>query len=303
MEIPGIRHKKQLRAEGIARRTLARWLREDAVTSIQPWYATPEAPPDIVALLRLGVRPTCLDGASVHGLWTPPHTGTHVYRPRRLTAGLELENTRALRVRRRGGRAVPSGKAQPLVLHGPELRAWPDLDPVPDVQLILEHAGRCLPVVKAAVLFESAMHREMLSRRDVDRIIASLPQCARRPLARVRGDAESGTETTVRWWFESRGVAVRSQVRFPDGRRRMDLLVGESWVIECDSREFHDDPRSYDEDRERDLHLTSWGYTVTRLSWEQVFRRWSQTERMLLAIYRRGEYRKRPRRGEGALVA
>lgn len=303
MQIPGIRHKMQLRGDGIARRTLARWLREGAVTSIQPWYVTPEAPADIVALLHLGVRPTCLEGASVHGLWTPPHTGTHVYRPRLLAAGPELEDARAFRVRRRAGRAVPGGEPQPLVLHSPELRAWPDLDPVPDVELVLEHAGRCLPVAKAAVLFESAVNRQMLSRHDVDRIIASLPQCVRRPLSRVRGDAESGTETTVRWWLESRGVAVRSQVRFPDGRRRMDLLVGESWVIECDSREFHDDPRSYDEDRERDLHLTSWGYTVTRLSWEQVFRRWPQTERMLLAIYRRGEYRKPPRRGEGALVA
>lgn len=303
MQIPGIRHKMQLRGDGIARRTLARWLREGAVTSIQPWYVTPEAPQDVVALLHLGVRPTCLDGASAHGLWTPPHTGTHVYRPRVLTAGLELEDARAFRVRRRAGRAVPSGEAQPLVLHGPELRTWPDQDPVPDLGLLLEHAGRCLPVAKSSVLFESALNRELLGRRDVDRIVATLPQCVRRPLARVRSDAESGTETTVRWWFESRGVAVRSQVRFPDGRRRMDLLVGESWVIECDSREFHDDPRSYDEDRERDLHLTSWGYTVTRLSWEQVFRRWPQTERMLLAIYRRGEYRKRPRCGEGELVA
>lgn len=78
----------------------------------------------------------------------------------------------------------------------------------------------------------------------------------------------------------------------------MDLLVGESWVIECDSREFHDDPLSYDRDRQRDLLLTVRGYLVTRLSWEQVFLRWEETEQMLLAILRRGEYRRSPVPGQ-----
>ena len=67
-------------------------------------------------------------------------------------------------------------------------------------------------------------------------------------------------------------------------------------MIECDSREFHDDPLSYDADRARDLDLTSRGYRVTRLSWEQVFLRWEETQAMLLAILRRGEHLDPPRR-------
>ena len=100
----------------------------------------------------------------------------------------------------------------------------------------------------------------------------------------------------MRWWMESRRFPVRPQVLFPEGRRRMDLLVGKSWVIECDSREFHDDPLSYDVDRARDLYLASRGYRVTRLSWEQVFLRWEETQAMLLAILRRGEHRDPPSR-------
>ncbi|WP_226831806.1 hypothetical protein [Brachybacterium sp. FME24] len=298
MQITGIRHKTLVTADRTSRRTVERWLRKGSVSSVQPWYITPEAPPDVVALLRLGVRPTCLDAASLHGLWTPPHTGTHVYRPRLIDPGPELEEARIIPVRRRNGKIAPQGTLQPVILHGSAMRRWPDHDPVPDLELVLAHAGRCLPTVKAAVLFESALHLGVLRRREVDRIVAALPQRTRRPLSRIRADAESGTETTVRWWLESRGFPVRSQVYFPDGRRRMDLLVGKSWVIECDSREFHDDPLSYDQDRERDLSLTVRGYLVTRLSWEQVFLRWNDTEQMLLAILRRGEHRRPPVAGQ-----
>lgn len=83
----------------------------------------------------------------------------------------------------------------------------------------------------------------------------------------------------------------------------MDLLVGRSWVIECDSREHHDDPLSYDEDHARDLYLASMGFTVTRLSWEQVFLRWADTEKSLLAILSKGDHLRDARPGRGALGA
>ena len=296
MHIKGIEHRARLRAQGVEQAVVRRWLRNGVVSSIQPWYATAEAPPGIVALLRLGVRPTCLDGASLHGLWTPPHPGTHVFRPRLLSADGELSGAKAQPVRSRDGTIITLAEEQDLVLHGPALRSWPTDDPVPELDLVLRHAALCLPVATSAVLFESALHRRRLTRHEADRILAALPQRIRRPLSRIRADAESGTETTVRWWMESRQFPVRPQVLFPDGRRRMDFLVGRSWVIECDSREHHDDPLSYAEDRSRDLYLTSRGYRVTRLSWEQVFVRWEETREMLLAILRRGEHLEPPRR-------
>ncbi|HEX7352040.1 hypothetical protein [Brachybacterium sp.] len=265
------------------------------MSSEQPWYLTTAAPPGIVQMLLFGVRPTCLDGASLHGVWTPPHTGAHVFRPRVLRVDAELEDARTHPVRRKAGEVITLSEEAELVLHAPALRAWPGHDPVPDLALVLTHAAHCLPVEKAAVLFESGLQRRLLTRRGAEQILASLPQRIRRPLSRIRADAESGTETIVRWWMESRHFPVRPQVLFPDRRRRMDLLVGRSWVIECDSREFHDDPLSYDADRARDLYLASRGYRVTRLSWEQVFLRWKETQTMLLAILRRGEHLDRPR--------
>lgn len=303
MQITGIVHQSTLREQGVPRRDLERWTAHGAVTSIRPWYVTAEAPLDVVALLRLGVRPTCLDAAALYGLWIPLHPGTHVYRPRSSDRRDVLRAARARQLRRRNGQPWQGAPTAPLVLHTPEPRAWPDADPVPDLSLVLEHAGRCLPVVKAAVLFESAMHRGLSTPREVERIVASLPLRKGRSLARVRSDAESGTETMVRWWLESIGVHVRSQVRFPDGRRRMDLLVGRSWVIECDSRQFHDYPSAYEDDRERDLHLAAHGYRVTRLTWSQVVQRWSETERRLRAILGRGEHLLPPRPGAGMVLA
>lgn len=303
MKIRGIIHRSALQAKGVSRRRRQRWLASGAMRSVPPWYITPEAPADIVTLLELGVRPTCLDAASVHGLWVPVHEGTHVFRPRAGSARDDLGKVLAAPVRRRKGEPVPDSELQPLRLHQTGTRSWADQLPVPDLELTLEHAGRCLPTVKAAVLFESALHRGMLSRRDADSVIARLPQRFGRPLARVRGDAESGTETMVRWWFEARRIPVRSQVLFPRDDRRADLLVGRRWVIECDSREFHDDADGYENDRARDLHLVAHGYQVTRLSWRQVCLEWTSTEEMLRAVLSRGEHLHQPRAGLGVLVA
>lgn len=292
MKIVGIDHQRTLSAQGVVRAELLRRAAHGEHRTVRPWYVTDEAPTDLVALLELGLRPTCLDAASLYGVWTPPHTGVHVFRPRMLNLPPELEDVRALPLRR--GRKSGSGEKplQRLVLHGPELRSWPDDDPVPDLGLVLEHAARCLPTVKAAVLMESSLQRRLIDRGQLERVLARLPRDIRRPLSRVRADAESGTETAVRWWLESRGIGVKAQVRFPHDARRVDLLVGRSWIIECDSREFHDDPLSYVEDRARDLYLESIGYRVTRLTWEQVFLHWSDTRRKLQTILRRGDHRR-----------
>jgi len=179
----------------------------------------------------------------------------------------------------------------PLILHAPSLRGWGSQDPVPDIVRTLDHAARCQSTVNAAILIESALNTRCLSTKDLDRLLAGLPQRKRHPLVRVRADAQSGTETAVRWWLEERRVRVRSQAQLlPDVR--VDLLIGTNWVIECDSRRFHDDPTQYREDRRRDLALSSRGYRVTRLTWEQVFLEWPRTSAMLVEMLRRRDHRR-----------
>lgn len=295
MQIPGIIHRSELTRRGIDSRQVIAWQREGSLRSVPPWYVMDKAPEDVVALLRLGVRPTCIDAAVLHGLWTPPETGgVHVFRPR-VGRGRRAATrsgsapdalARAAPIRRRGGQAAPTQRVamhSPLVHHAPALRAWPDTHPVPRLGLLLDHAGRCLHPDRAAPIFESVLRQRRLSGREVERIVAALPYAARRALANLRSDADSGTETVVRRWFQQRGVRVRPQVHIPSVGR-VDLLVGGRWVIECDSREFHDTEDQYQRDRSRDLQLQMFGFIVTRLTWEQVFLDWPATSRKLQHI-------------------
>lgn len=302
MRVRGVVHRtglSRVEPDPDRRRAL---LRSGKIRAVDQWYVTEEAPEDLLALLELGVRPTCLDAAALHGLWVPKAGGVHAYRPRRVRA--RPDAPRLTQIRRlhdaESGELVPipastvglSGQeVHPLILHAPSLRAWDSDDPVPDIIRTLDHAARCQSTVNAAILIESALNRRCLSSKELDRLLAGLPQRKRHPLARVRADAQSGTETAVRWWLEERRVRVRSQARLlPDVR--VDLLLGTNWVIECDSRRFHDDPAQYREDRRRDLALSSRGYRVTRLTWEQVFLEWPRTSAMLLEMLRRRDHRR-----------
>lgn len=302
MKVRGVVLKKRLsrvEPDPARRRAL---LRSGAIRSVGQWCVTEEAPEDLLALLELGLRPTCLDAAALHGLWVPTAEGVHAYRPRRVEAPPDAPRLAQIRRRRDAatGELVPvpvSGAGQqarethPLILHAPSLRAWDSEDPVPDIVRTLDHAARCQSTVNAAILIESALNRRSLGAEDLARLLAGLPQRKRLPLARVRADAQSGTETAVRWWLEERRVPVRSQAQLlPDVR--VDLLLGTNWVIECDSRRFHDDPTQYREDRRRDLVLSSRGYRVTRLTWEQVFLDWPRTSAMLLEMVRRRDHRR-----------
>lgn len=270
MRITGIVHRSDLGLFDIDEPARRRLLRRGLMERVGAWYVRSVAPPDLVELLRQGVRATCVSAAPHHGLWTPLHEGSHVYRPRGVP---DLE------------------ESSDLVPHGTTMRSWPDRDPVASLELTLEHAARCLPVRDAAILFESALNSRRLSGRDAQRIVAGLPSTRRHQLARISPLAESGTETAVRWWLESLHVPVTAQVRVP-GVGRVDLKLGESWVIECDSVRFHDNPQQYHLDRSRDLQLQALRYTVTRLTWEQVFLDWEKTSELLLTILRRREHRR-----------
>lgn len=50
---------------------------------------------------------------------------------------------------------------------------------------------------------------------------------------------------------------------------RVDLLVEDRIVVECDSRH-HDDPAARDRDAARDLALTTLGFVVLRPRWRTV---------------------------------
>ena len=87
-------------------------------------------------------------------------------------------------------------------------------------------------------------------------------------------------------------VKVTPQAYIP-GVGRVDLLVGATLIIEIDSRAHHLGA-GYQTDRERDRNAVALGYTVIRVTYEDVVFRWPQTCAQLLAVIRRDEHRKPP---------
>src|SRR5699024_9863310 len=105
MRVPGVILKTHLPSsepDPVRRRAL---LRSGRIRAVGHWYVTDEAPQDLVDVLALHLRPTCLDAAALHGLWVPISEGTHVFRPRTV--------------------ALPSGRARRQPAHPGGARTYP----------------------------------------------------------------------------------------------------------------------------------------------------------------------------------
>lgn len=86
---------------------------------------------------------------------------------------------------------------------------------------------------------------------------------------------------------------MRTQVSIA-GVGRVDLLVGESLIVECDSEKHHAPGERYRMDRIRDLASRDLGYTTLRLRYDQIWYSWALTQRSLLAELATGRHRRPP---------
>lgn len=161
---------------------------------------------------------------------------------------------------------------------------------VDDLETAVRSALRCGDREALVVVLDSLLHRRLAMMDELRTWAADAPARVRGVLAVLDGRAESGTESMVRFRLWRRRVGVRIQVRVLPGMR-VDLLIGERLVIECDSREHHTDSAAYERDRERDRRLVARGFLVLRLSYRQIHEDWPAIERDILAIIRRGDHR------------
>ncbi|WP_338538528.1 hypothetical protein N5P18_02045 [Janibacter terrae] len=228
------------------------------------YYALAGVDESLLGPLRRGARPTCLTAARHHGIWTPPGAGRHVYT-------------------RRAGDVPP-----PWVTHGYH-HEWPEDDPIASPALLLEHAARCLDPLDVGVLADSALHLGLLHDADVVAISRHAPRPVQPVLARASRLAESGTESRVRLHLQLGRVPVQPQAQVV-GVGRVDLLVGRSWIIECDSRAHHADRLHYVNDRGRDGHAVDLGYFTSRLTYDMCFAEWDATVTRLARVVASGQH-------------
>lgn len=263
----GILTTAQLLAAGVPRAALERSLASGRVERVRRgWIAWH---PDSAALeaVRRGGCVSCLDALEHLGAWRPRGPRGHVRLP---------EERR--RARCRPGRACrPYGDNPPVAAS------------IDDLETAFRCALRCADREQLVAVADSLLHLGLATAASLRGWAASAPLERRQWLDLVDRLAESGTESMVRLRLRALGLAQRVQVRIPPGR--VDLLVGDRLIIECDSAKHHTDLEAYQRDRRRDRAHLAQGYLVLRLTWEQIHDEWPSIEQDILAIVRRGDHR------------
>lgn len=230
-------------------------------------YATPDSNAEVAEAIKLGGSIGCLKAARLIGLWVPPNTCNAILIP---------------------SHASPPHHSIPFHRSRTTSR-----NVFPPVQEILWQVARYHDAETAAVVMESALNLRKIYPEQVRWVLNQLPARNLRKLRYIRVDAQSGSETRVRRFLESLRVPTNAQVNI-EGVGRVDILVGKSLIIECDSRTHHSQPTDYEADRRRDIRAQLRGYTVLRLSFSQIWLTWEETQQMLKQILARRDYRRVP---------
>lgn len=230
------------------------------------WLAAPGADAEVVDAVRRRGCISCAGALRMRGAWVPERLGRgHVRSARRNDDWRHADGCR------------PYGVS-------PAVRSAID-----DLETAFRCLLRCGSNEDVVVVADSLLHRGSASLDDLASWCVGAP-ARTRALMQTVDLAESGTESMVRIRLRARRVRVRPQVWI--GRRRVDLLIGDILVIECDGAEHHGTWQAHSADRERDRSLVADGYVVVRLTYRQIVDDWPNVERHLLAIIRRGGHRR-----------
>ncbi|WP_018178319.1 DUF559 domain-containing protein [Jongsikchunia kroppenstedtii] len=237
----------------------------------QGWYAETAADPAVVAAVRGGGVLSCLSALRMYKIWVPPTDAVHI--------------RRSTHRRPRLGVSCHGFGAQPRLS-----------DPVDSVLVAFGGAARCLAggarrdCELLVAIADSILNGTVLTSADLRGAVAAAPPRIRRLLDLCDGTAQAGTESLTRIRLRSLNIVVRTQVVIP-GVGRVDLLVGERLIIECDSRAHHTAATNYQEDRRRDRAALAAGYLVLRVTYADVMYRWEEVLADILKLIRRHDHR------------
>lgn len=140
----------------------------------------------------------------------------------------------------------------------------------------LADAVRCMDAEHASAAIDSALHERVVTRNEVDALIAALPGTCARLLDRQTGRPESGVESLFVRRLSACGFAVESQVRLA-GFGRYDGVIDGCVLFEVDGRGFHSGTDEFFADRDRTLIGQVFGVPVVRPSARHVLEDWPIT--------------------------
>ena len=235
------------------------------------FYGFPSTDARIVNAARFGGVPACLTACELHGLWVPPHQTFH----------LAIQPKQSIRQTKIKDPTI-------CIVHLPSVQHT-----VPTVAQALVQVMSRHDAETSLVVAESALNLQLVSLSETKDIIRSLSVRKRRRLRGITFGAQSGSETRVRLYLWSIGLHVRIQVEIPL-IGRVDILVGNSLIIECDSLKHHGGAEQYQKDHERDFVAIPAGYTVLRLTYEQIWYQWDITKARISELIARRAHQKQP---------
>ena len=239
----GVAALRDLTAAGVSSGTVRRWAASGRIVRVREGvYATRDCDPDVVTAARIGGRLAGAAAGRFHGLWVPPGGRLVVEVPR-------------------GRHADPSAGTR--IVRGP---TGPPRFGVADIPAIVPQVLRTEPVPFAVAILDSVLRTTPFTEFDLEEAASGVAIRHRRAIRLVDRHAESGTESVVRAALALAGIASRPQVRIPfTDLGRVDLVVGDRLVIECDGAEHHSDPEQLERDNRRDIDLTALGFVVFRV--------------------------------------
>ncbi|MEO9094269.1 MAG: DUF559 domain-containing protein [Microbacteriaceae bacterium] len=242
----------------------------------QGWYALPDAPPEIVAAVRVGGALTSVSAARHYGLWALDDARLHVAVPRNAS---RLRSPRSPLVR------LADAEPHDVCLHWRRPSHTMPIAVAPMVAALL-HVIDCQAQERAVAIIDSALNGARVLPEQLRAAAQPLASRYLQTLDQCDPASQSGTETLVRLRLRRLGIGLRSQVQIR-GVGRVDLLVGDRLVIECDSHEFHDGAVASQRDYDRDLALVAMDYLVLRLNYRQIVHEWDRVEHVILGLIAR----------------
>lgn len=271
----GIVSRTELLASGMTRAALRELVESNVVQRLdRSRFALPDAEPGVVRAVSEGGTLTCMSGLAHKGISVLGDSVLHIRRP----------------PCRRRGRTWAMGVVEcavpPMTGHSQNscdaTPAWPD-HPLDGVDAALRVAFTNHTDEELIVVLDSLLHQRTRTRAELQGLVLDHSLRARRLVSMANSSSESALESVVRHRLQCRGFTLRTQVPI-EGLGRVDMLLGRSLIVETDGFAFHADKQSFGEDRRRDRTAAALGYTVVRVTWEQVFGGWQRTLTDILAI-------------------
>jgi hypothetical protein len=141
---------------------------------------------------------------------------------------------------------------------------------------------RCLDDEHVIAALESAVREGFITKTELADICARAPGRLAAAISEIELTSHSGYETIVRVRLRHAGFTVVAQGYIP-GVGHQDLVVEDLVGIETDGQFWHNTPKQFRVDHDRDIRSAALGRGVIRLSESEIFLHW---ETSLLAIER-----------------